>query len=287
MTVPLDDGLPSPYAEAVLRAGDPAGVLGLKDAPDERLARACEYTRGYPRALEAITAALNADRATTLEDLLAGPPPANVVEAMVGQAYSRLDPTAQKVMQALAVFARPVPAAAVDYLLQPHLPGLDSTPVLNRLVNMRFVTKEAGRYYMHPVDREYALQRLAPELTVDSEQSAVNSERSEVSPLHSPVFTPHSSLSTPHSPLSTLQTRAADYFRATRTPRAAWKTLADLAPQLAEIDLRYAAGDYDAAAQVLTEIDFDYLLLWGHYRLMIDQHERLQGKLSDATLKTK
>ena len=168
MTVPLDDGLPSPYAEAVLRAGDPAGVLGLKDAPDARFARACEFTRGYPRALEAITAALNADRATTLEDLLAGPPPANVVEAMVGQAYSRLDPTAQKVMQALAVFARPVPAAAVDYLLQPHLPGLDSTPVLNRLVNMRFVTKEAGRYYMHPVDREYALQRLAPELAVES-----------------------------------------------------------------------------------------------------------------------
>jgi tetratricopeptide (TPR) repeat protein len=54
---------------------------------------------------------------------------------------------------------------------------------------------------------------------------------------------------------------------------------------LAEIDLRYAASDYDTAADVLTDIHFDYLLLWGHYRLMIDQHERMQGKLGNERLK--
>ena len=270
MMVPLDEGLASPYAEAVLRAGDPAGVLGLKTASDARLAPAREYARGYPRALEALTAALNADRSSSLEDLLAGPPPANVVEALVGQAYSRLDPTAQKVMQGLAVFGRPVPPAAVDYLLQPHLPGLDSTPVLNRLVNMRFVTKEAGRYYMHPVDRAYALQRIAPEL-VESDQSSVIGDQLSVN--------------SDQAALSRLQSRAADYFRATRTPRAEWKRLEDLEPQMAEIELRCAAGDFDAAAYVLVDIDFHYLLLWGHYRLVIEQHERLQGKLNDAGLK--
>ena len=36
---------------------------------------------------------------------------------------------------------------------------------------------------------------------------------------------------------------------------------------------------------MLTDIDFDYLLLWGHYRLMAELHERLQGKLTDPTLK--
>src|SRR5262249_11648142 len=40
MTIPLDDGLPSPFAERILRAGDPAGVLGLKDATDKQLAPA-------------------------------------------------------------------------------------------------------------------------------------------------------------------------------------------------------------------------------------------------------
>jgi tetratricopeptide (TPR) repeat protein len=289
MTVPLDKGLPSPHAEEVLRAGDPTGVLELKNASDEYLASACEYTRGYPRALEALTAALNADRATTLEELLAGDPPENVVEALVGQAYSRLDPLAQKVMQGLAVFGRPVPPAAVDYLLQPTLSGIDSAPVLNRLVNARFVAKEAGRYYMHPVDRAYALQRLP----AGSPEDRPSPPLSDLDRLFQPLpaksrgvapsddSPPYSLLPTSYS----LLRRAADYFRETRAPRAEWKTLADLAPHLAEIDLRCAAGDYDAAARVLTGIDFDYLLLWGHYRLMIDQHERLQGKLSDATLK--
>ncbi len=77
---------------------------------------------------------------------------------------------------------------------------------------------------------------------------------------------------------------AADYFAQARKPRAEWKKLDDLAAQLAEFDLRCAAGDYDTAADVLTDFDFDYLFLWGHYRLMIDLHEKLQGKINDKTL---
>ena len=161
----LDGGLESPYAENILREMDADGKLGLKSAPAERLALARERTRGFPRALEALFAILSADRDTTLEEILAGtstPLPENVTEALVGEAFSRLDPTQQRVMQALAVYGRPVPPAAVDYLLQPHQPGVDSAPVLSRLVNMHFARKEAGRYYLHPVDREYALSRLAP-----------------------------------------------------------------------------------------------------------------------------
>jgi tetratricopeptide (TPR) repeat protein len=81
-----------------------------------------------------------------------------------------------------------------------------------------------------------------------------------------------------------LQTRAADYFVQTRKPRAEWKKLEDLSAQLAEFDLRCAAGDYDTAASVLIEIDFDYLFLWGHYRLIIELHEKLQGKIDDKDL---
>ena len=62
-------------------------------------------------------------------------------------------------MQALAVYNRPVTPAAVDFLLQPHLPEIDSAPVLNRLVNMHFVRREAGRYYLHPVDHDYAFDK--------------------------------------------------------------------------------------------------------------------------------
>jgi tetratricopeptide (TPR) repeat protein len=81
-----------------------------------------------------------------------------------------------------------------------------------------------------------------------------------------------------------LTSRAADYFRQARKPRAEWKKLDDLAAQLAEFDLRCAAGDYDTAASVLLEIDFNYLLLWGHYRLMIDLCLRLKENITDMNL---
>ena len=103
-----------------------------------------------------------ADRDTTLPELLAQTArlPDNVVETLVGEAFSRLDPLAQQVMQTLAVFAAPVPSVAVDYLLQPYRPAVDAAPVLGRLVNMQFVRREGGRYYLHQVDRDYALGRV-------------------------------------------------------------------------------------------------------------------------------
>jgi len=102
-------------------------------------------------------------------------------------------------MQALAVYDRPIKPVAVDYLLQPYLPGVDSAQV--------------------------------------------------------------------------------------RTPEKSWKTIEDLNPQLAEFDLCCAGEDYDTAAGVLLEIDLDYLLLWGHFQLVAELHERLRDKLSDPYLK--
>jgi hypothetical protein len=33
----------------------------------------------------------------------------------------------------------------VDYLLKPYVTGVDSAPVLKRLVNMQFARRESGR----------------------------------------------------------------------------------------------------------------------------------------------
>ena len=255
----LDEGLRSPYAEEVLRARDPDGLLGLLTAPDELLGRARERTRGYPRALEALAAILAADRGTTLPELLdqtAGLP-GNVVQVLVGEAFNRLDALAQQVMQALAIYPVPAPPVAVDFLLQPYQSAIDAAPVLGRLVNMQFVRREVGRYYLHQVDRDYALSRLAEGQPADREADP-------------PPFTQQA-----------LRHRAADYFEQTRTPREDWKTLDDLAPQLAEFELRYQGGDYDTAAQVLLGIDFGYLFQGGHYRLTAGMYERLQGHLGD------
>jgi tetratricopeptide (TPR) repeat protein len=255
----IDEGLESPYAENILREMDADGKLGLKTGSDAILNEARERTRGYPRALEALFAILSADRDTSLQEVLndAGKLlPEHVVEALVGEAFSRLDPAAQQVMQALAIYGRPVTPAAIDFLLQPHLPGVNSAPVLSRLVNMQFARKETGHYYLHPVDRAYALSR-AP---VGEESDRENDD------------------APPYTQLALLH-RGAEYFKQARTPRENWKTVEDLAPQLAEFDLRYAGQDYNTAADVVFSIAFDYLRVWGHYHLMVELHERLQGRV--------
>jgi tetratricopeptide (TPR) repeat protein len=259
--IDLEEGLPSPFAENVLRAMDASGRVGLRNATAPVLAEARERTRGFPRALEALFGILSADRDTTLRevlDQLAGLRTEKVVEALVGEAYSRLDPIAEKVMQALAVYGRPVSPNAIDYLLQPHVPALESAKVLSRLVNMYFARKEAGRYYLHPIDRAYALSHIPRGASEDRDAS------------DEPRFTQIALLH-----------RAADYFERTRLPRTEWKSLNDLGPQLAEFQLRFDGEDYESAVCILRDIGNDYLLRWGHFRLVVELHTNLRGKLVD------
>jgi len=265
MALLLDKGLQSPYAENILREMDADGKLGLKQAPETLLAKARERTLGYPRALEALVAILKADRHTSLEELLEDaekPLPENVVQGLVGEAFSRLDRSARMAMQALAVYGRPVPAVAVDYLLQPYVIAVGSAPVLNRLVNMQFVRKEARLYYLHPVDGAYALDRVPM------------GERTDWREEGKPPFTQLA-----------LRHRGADYFKEVRKPREDWETIDDLAPQLAEFDLRFAAEEYDTAAEVIEVIDREYLWLWGHAGLVVQMRERLRGRLTRGELR--
>jgi len=259
----LDNGLEHPYAENVLRAMDVDGKIGLRNAPEALLAEARERTRGYPRALEHLFGILSADRDASLQEILDKTRqmlPENVVNVLVGEAFSRLDPTAQRVMQALAIYRYPVPPAAVDFLLQPFVQGVDSAPVLSRLVNMQFVRREAGRYYLHQIDRGYADSRIPTGKPADRDPE------------------------TPPWTRFALQHRAAKWFNLSRKPREAWKKLDDLAPQFAEFELRYAGEDYDEAALVLLDFDYECLLLWGHYRLLVDFHSRLAGKIGDRII---
>jgi len=256
----LDEGLPLSEAIKVLHAMDGDGSLGLREARPELLAAAYERTRGFPRALEALAAILAADRDTSLPSLLTAAQdvlPDKIVEVLVGEAFERLDPLGKQVMQALAIYAAPVPPVAVDYLLQPFQSAIDSSLALSRLVNMHFARRDAGRYYLHQVDRDYALGRIPPGRSDDQDGGPG-------------PFTRYA-----------LRARAAGYFEQTRTPRDTWRSLDDLVAQLAEFELRCANADYDAAAAVLAGIDHDYLRRWGHYRLAAGMLERLSGRLSD------
>jgi tetratricopeptide (TPR) repeat protein len=259
----LDQGLEKQDAIVMLRDMDADGKVGLKTANDLLLGEAWARTRGYPRALEHLFGILSADRDATLQDVLNDTRqflPDKVVDVLVGEAFSRLDAMAQRVMQALAVYRYAVVPAAVDYLLQPYLAGLASGRVLSRLVNMQFARRDAGRYYLHQIDRDYALGRIPEGVPGDAQEEA-------------PPLTRFA-----------LRRRAAEWFALSRKPREAWKSLDDLTAQLSEFDLRCEAQDYDTAAAVLLEFDFDYLFLWGHYGLMIDLHERLHGRLAEPSI---
>jgi hypothetical protein len=74
---------------------------------------------------------------------------------------------------------------------------------------------------------------------------------------------------------------ALKYFQQVRKPPGDRKTTDDLAPQLAEFDLRCQAQDFNTAVRVVFEFDCNHLYLWGYYRLMAELHERVQGKLTD------
>jgi hypothetical protein len=109
---------------------------------------------------------------------------------------------------------------------------------------MQFVHREAGRYYLHQIDRDYALNRI-----LGGEPA-----NSQAEPLPFSRFA--------------LQYRAAEWFKLVRKPRETWKSLQDVSAQLQEFELRCECEDYDTAADLLLEIDYDYLILWGHYQLV-------------------
>ena len=256
----LEQGLGSPDAQIVLRELDDDGRLGLRDAPEELLDGLRRHTRGFPRALEAVKAILDGDDTLTPQDLLDRTrhlPEDQVVQVLVGEAYELLDAPARQVMQALSVYPAPVSAVGVDFLLRPVDPTIDAAPILTRLVRRQLVRFQDRHYYLHPVDREYARSRLPAGGLGDS----------------AAAFT-----------LTGLQARAADYYAQIRTPRESWRTLDDVRPQLAEFELRCDTGDYDTAATVLADIDFDYLQVWGHYRTLAGLHGRIHGRITDPNL---
>ena len=245
----LDAGLGSPYAENLLRAMDPDGRLGLSSAPDKTLLRAKELTRGYPRALEALVAILTADRDTTIDDLLERTSAEQVVEALVGEAVRRLDRYDQLVLQAVAVYDAPVPSVAVDHLLEPFVAGIDSAPILSRLVNNHFLFRERHSYYLHPVDRAHILTLIPP---ADA---------------------------TPN--LQLFRGRAADYYEQIRLPRDTWRTMQDIEPQLREFRFRCDAQDFEQAADVLTSF-FWPVSRWTDPIFLTRMVEELLPRLTDA-----
>lgn len=247
--VRLEAGLPTPDGIEVLRELDPNDEYGLRRASDEELAAAVERLHGVPRALE-LLASLAATDGGRLERLLDEFfEQERVVERLVANAYAGLDEESRIVLVTLATYTRPVPPAAVTAVVAPLVPGLEVERVLRRLARLYLVTLDDDDLAtLHPIDREYARSML-PE---DGPRGRRALERA-----------------------------AAAYWAQVRVERAEWRGAIDVDAHLLQFEHLLNAGDVDAAADVLSEVDGHRLApLWLARRLLAYRKE-LEGRLAD------
>ncbi len=261
--IPLRTGLPEVEAAALLRELDPQGALGLRDAAQSQLLRAARLTQGIPRALEVLAGILVEDPILTLEELLDDRAlfGEQVVETLIAAGFQHLNEQERRVVEALAVYDRPVTETTVAFLLHPWQPGLDVRELLRRLVKRYFVThkRTTGLYSLHPLDREYAYQHLPEEPTEDGKGRGYTRRK--------------------------LELRAAEYYASLRKPKSAWQTFDDLAPQLAEFEHYMRGGAPESAFRVLEMIDRNYLYIWGYYHQLAEMRERLLSALEEPASK--
>jgi tetratricopeptide (TPR) repeat protein len=267
----LDRGLDDEAGVLMLRDLDLNGTAGLRDAPDDQLMRAVRQAHGLPRALQILAGILEDERpVTTLDDLLQRfHEHGGIEDTLMREGYERLGPDAQMVLQALAVLRQPVPAVAVEFMLQPFAPGLDVRRILQRLFRAQMVVAQAPipppvtaaghaptpgpreRIALHPIDEDYAYRSLP----ADGPWTRVSAER-----------------------------RAAEYFRALRLPPERWLTREGLDPMLTEFDHLVRAGAFDEAAAVLEEVEFDYLFNAGRAQRACEMRQQLVERVTEPRL---
>jgi tetratricopeptide (TPR) repeat protein len=242
----LDEGLPAPHAFEFLRAMDTDGRLALDVAAEHDRGRLHRLTGGLPRALELVYAASEPPGRSLgwLLDYMERADGESMVVYLLALVLEQLSREERRVVQALAVYGRPVPPTAVDYLLREEVPTLDSRAVLERLCRLRLVRSDGGRCFSVPPVREsdHLLELIRRETGAGPTPEA-------------------------------LLTRAADYFVAERCDDP--KRTEDLRPQLSEIDLRLRSGAVWPAFRVIAEIDDHYLLGWGSSSAIVPPLQKL------------
>jgi tetratricopeptide (TPR) repeat protein len=252
----LDEGLPSPYAEELLRDLDADGSVGLKAAPEEQLGEARRRTGGNPFALGMLYAVLKADPMVTLHQLLTATADLStqqvIDEFLAREAVGRLDPTERAVVEALAIYQVAVRPGAVEHLLPAHLRGIDSRPVLDQLAGTQLVRQDGPLYQLPQKYWRRALARI-------------------------PFGDPASAELEPYTQLALLR-RGADYFADARRPPEMWRDIPDLAPQRVEFGLRVRGQDYATAAELLLLIGHK-LVMWGSGKEVRDGYQALIDKL--------
>ena len=271
----LNTGLRLPDAVGLLRRLGKT-VESVCAAPDGELEQLAKAVHCVPMALKSLVGFLRSRPRVTVPHLLRDASRfaefkrhdvAAGLRKLIAEQYSLLTGDQQLALQALAVFNAPVAPVAAQSLF----PGLDADAALETLAYQLFLAQHnrvADEFDLHPSVREYAYEQLNPA------PGPSPTGRGDTTPL--PVGEGKG------GGVARLHAKAADFYAQMKKPEAEWKRLPDVQPHLDEIGQRIAAGECDRAAEVLNEIDFDYLQKWGYSQIVMILREQLRGKLTDS-----
>jgi tetratricopeptide (TPR) repeat protein len=255
-TVALHGGLPESDAIALLRAYDPDGELGLRDAADDVLQEAAASCYGIPHALQVIRRLLSPHGSTlSLEEIIQNPARfrGEVVESLLAEYFRQIPEEQRRVLEALAIYNRPVDIPAVRYLLEPFGAAERAQPCLQDLRLHFAVTyrNDCKAFELLPIDSQYLYEAI---------------------PERGGAYSRHA-----------LHERAAGYYASRRKPAEERQALPDLDAELEQFRHLRKAARYDEACRVLNEID-ETLKAWGHYGLIRNLRTVLKNNVSEPRL---
>jgi tetratricopeptide (TPR) repeat protein len=250
-SLPLSEGLKHPYAAQFLRVLDAKELIDPATS-DAELATLVESVGGSPRGLELayrLITGPDGRSVTELRRLIAAEAPTDVVDFLFGQAFDELDMKDKRIVQALAIYRRPVPAAAVDYLLMPNFNAPGCEDRLGVLCRQRLVRRHgADHFYLPPDDRQLVAMTIKPGERQDSEERFTR---------------------------IAMYRRGAGYFAKSKILDDRITGVDHLTAHFAEIDLTLAAGDTEQAQDLITEVDARHLHRLGHSISLVPFIERL------------
>ena len=244
-------GLPEDDALTLFYALDSDKNEGIYDTPETKLKELIKRCDANPRVLETIVGYLrNMGELYELSDLLDDEKELNgILQNPAKALYDSQPDTLKRLLEALAIYNKPVPIEALVHLLKQ-----DANEVRKKLSQLErnyafLYNKENKTFSLRAADQHYIYQQIDTENRINQHK------------------------------------QAASYYRKVRKPQEDWKRIEDLQANLDEFEQLIKAQDYDDACDVLINMDFHYLLPWGYIKKVQTLHELLQDKVLNTTLK--
>ena len=248
----------------MLQAIDDTDTLVLGSVIPAAQCGIANFTQGYPRLLELFAATVRSSPWHRSAEMLARVVTHKPDQAPSATLWDRLLPELDRlelrVLVALAIYDRRVPAGAVDAILAPFVPGLDSAVILAELEHRKLITRVDDRYSLpREGDAEHLLSILEPGDVQDA-----------------------GGRRPPMTVLALRHLAANYYYEQTRYGQPT--RLEDLGDWLAEIEMRVLACDRDRAIHRMNELDKQCLDKRGASALLSQWRGLLREHPSDVSL---